>query len=42
MVYEYGKNKKLQGIIKNQDHTINGLVGEIKNLSYHLGKIKKR
>ena len=32
------KNRKQAGIILNQQHTIDGLVKDIKNLSYHLGK----
>ena len=32
------KNRKQSGIILNQQHTIDGLIKDIKNLSYHLGK----
>lgn len=32
------KNRKQSGIILNQQHTIDGLIKEVKNLSYHLGK----
>lgn len=37
----YGENRKLKGTINNQNNTISGLLGEIKKLSYHLGKSKK-
>lgn len=36
----YGHNQKLKGIIKNQNHTIDGLLREVKKMSYHLGKKK--
>lgn len=39
LVY-YGHNQKLKGIIKNQNHTIDGLLREVKKMSYHLGKKK--
>lgn len=32
------KNRKQAGIIRNQQHTIDGLLRDVKNLSYHLGK----
>lgn len=32
------RNRELAGVIKNQQLTIDGLVREVKNLSYHLGK----
>ncbi len=38
----YGKNKKLNGIILNQENTISGLLGELKKTSYHLGRIKNK
>lgn len=37
----YGENRKLKGTVNNQKNTIDGLLGEIKKLSYHLGKSKK-
>lgn len=37
-LYLFGKNRKQAGIIQNQDKTIKGLLKEVKNLSYHLGK----
>jgi hypothetical protein len=37
----YGENRKLKGTVTNQSNTIEGLLGEIKKLSYHLGKSKK-
>lgn len=36
--YILNKNRKQNGIIKNQQLTINGLMKDVKNLSYHLGK----
>lgn len=38
IVYLYKKNRELSGIIENQKTTIDGLMREVKNLSYHLGK----
>lgn len=38
IVYLYKKNRELSGIIENQKTTIDGLMKEVKNLSYHLGK----
>ena len=38
----YGENKKLKGTVNNQNNTIDGLLGEIKKLSYHLGKKSKK
>jgi hypothetical protein len=37
----YGENRKLKGELINQNNTMEGLLGEIKKLSYHLGKAKK-
>lgn len=34
----FKRNRELSGIIKNQQLTIDGLMKEVKNLSYHLGK----
>ena len=42
LIYEYGENRKLKGTVTNQNNTIEGLLGEIKKLSYHLGKSKKQ
>ena len=36
--YILKKNRELTGVIKNQQLTIDGLMKEVKNLSYHLGK----
>ena len=36
--YVLKKNRELTGVIKNQQLTIDGLMKEVKNLSYHLGK----
>ena len=38
----YGENRKLKGTVLNQSNTIDGLLNEIKKLSYHLGKSKKQ
>ena len=37
----YGENRKLKGTVRNQQNTIDGLLNEVKKLSYHLGKLKK-
>ena len=34
----FKRNRELSGIIQNQQLTIDGLMKEVKNLSYHLGK----
>ena len=34
----FKRNRELSGIIQNQQLTIDGLIKEVKNLSYHLGK----
>lgn len=36
--YLFGKNRKLNGIIRNQRITIEGLTKELEKLAYHLGK----
>lgn len=36
--YFLKRNRELTGVIKNQQLTIDGLMREVKNLSYHLGK----
>lgn len=36
--YLIRENGRLSGIVKNQEHTIEGLMKEVKNLTYHLGK----
>lgn len=36
--YLLKRNRELTGVIKNQQLTIDGLMREVKNLSYHLGK----
>lgn len=41
VMYLINKNRKQAGIILNQQHTIDGLMKEVKNLSYHLGKKTK-
>ena len=37
-IWMYGENRKLKGVVKNQENTITGLLREIKKVSYHLGK----
>lgn len=39
--YLLKRNRELTGTIKNQKTTIDGLMREVKNLSYHLGKKTK-
>lgn len=38
LIFAINKNRKQAGIIRNQKDTIEGLLKQIKNLSYHLGK----
>lgn len=40
-IYLFKRNRELAGIIKNQENTIDGLMREVKKLSYHLGKKSK-
>lgn len=37
-LFLYKRNSELVGTIKNQGDQISGLIKEVKNLSYHLGK----
>ena len=41
IIFLLKRNRELSGIIKNQQITIDGLMREVKNLSYHLGKKTK-
>ena len=37
-LFLFKRNRELAGTVKNQGDQISGLMREIKNLSYHLGK----